>query len=533
SLEANRIVVGAPSPDDAADAATLVVDEALLEQTGFANVSLTANRRGLLVADGTDLELVQRNAVLNEGYLQLATGSAVPFAAQTIVRPILERGPVSLSLTSDLSTLLTIGDTAADLVFAPTATVRLDPEAQVTMTSEASLFFDGTLIAPSADVSLTVVSSPQVESVPLYRPTQQIRLGENSVIDTRGQVLIQPDDQGFRIGRVTDGGNVAIQAQLGAVIADPGSRVDVSGISGVLDLTIDDPVVRVPVRVTGRAGSIDVQAAEAIVLGGELLGRSAGTEDSEGGALSVTIDQNLRAIDVADPVVFPTFPDAPPRLVLTRSQAPVVLGRDTPLPGQLEGQATVSEAMIEDGGFAQVSLIARDYISNQVSVGGTIEVENGVDLSTSRSLTLAAATVQMNGGSASLNAPLVVLGSAQQPRRVTDVPATGNSVLNVSGNTLDLRGALTLGGIGDFNLTATDAVRLRGELPEALERELTGRLQTAGSVRIDAPLLYPTILSDYTFDLSGDTSTFTLLSDGAAAVPLSVAGSITVNARDI
>ena len=533
ALEANRIVVGAASDEDADDPSVLVIDEATLESGGFSEYAFTANRRGLLIADGTDLVLIQRNAQLDNDYLQRASGSALPFAAERVVRPILERGPVSLSLTSNLSTVVDPLSVVADVVWAPTARIELDPEARLDITSDASLFFDGTLIAPSANVTFAISNTPQSESVPLYRPTQQLRLGAGSLIDTRGRVLIQPDDSGYRLGRVTQGGSVAMAAQLGALITEAGSTIDVSGISGVLDLTLTDPIVRDPVRVTGRAGSIDLRAAEAMILNGDLLAQSAGTPDSEGGALSVVLDQGLRGVEASDLVVFPTFPTAPPRLTLTRDQATVVVGRDTPLPESLQGRANVSEALIENGGFAQVTLAARDYVPTGVSVGGAIVVQDGVDLATGRSIVLESATINMTGGEATLSAPLVVLGSAQLPRREDDPVVGGSGSLNVRGDTVDLRGTLSLNGVDNLNITARDDVRLRGELNESEARALTGQLRSEGSIMIDAQRVYPTVLSDYVFDLTGDASTFTLLSSAPATAPLSAAGSVVVNAADI
>lgn len=530
SLEANRIVLGA-EPD--ADPNTLILAPEFFEGRGFSAINLTSNRRGILINNDTPLALTQRNLALQDGYLQVATGSALPVRDAAILRPDLIRGPVSLFLTSTLSTVVDAQSVDADIVWDPSATIELDPEATVTLNSQSSVIFDGTLIAPSADVSLIVSNEPESAVVPLYRPTQQVRLGAGSLIDTRGRVLVLPDDSGYRRGRVTSGGRVTLAAQRGAVIAETGSRVDVSGISGVLDLTISDPVVLEPVRVTGAAGTIDVSAAEAIVLDGDLIGRSAGTADSEGGVLNVLLDQNLRGVDVTDPVVFPTFPTAPPRLTVSATRSPFVIGRDQPLPDVLEGQAFVSAPLIDNGGFARVSLGARDYISANVSVGGGIVIDNGVDVSVARSLVLDAAVIQMNGGTASFNAPYVVLGSSQQPRRDAGDPVAGTGQLVVSGQTVDLRGALTLNGVDQFDVLATDDVRLRGELPERLARELTGQLASAGSVSIAARRLYPGILSDYAIDLTGESSRFTLTSPAAADAPLSAAGRIAINARDI
>ena len=217
-----------------------------------------------------------------------ATGTALEDFTQLELLPAqLQEQPVDLTLTSDYK----FGD-ARDLTADELPVLSVGSGAQIlgevgasiTLASDTSLFVDGRIDAPAGQIALELDSS-----FSRYAPQQMIWLGPQAHLSARGAAVLTPNELGFRQGVVLDAGEISLQANYGSIVTTTGSRIDVDGVATTLDLATGAGGAITPTVIAGRAGSIQLTAAESILLQGELSGRAARAGDM-GGVLAVTLD---------------------------------------------------------------------------------------------------------------------------------------------------------------------------------------------------------------------------------------------------
>ena len=109
--------------------------------------------------------------------------------------------------------------------------IQTDPGAQVSLTGNTATIL-GSVIAPGGSITVKGASNSFnffAAGVPV--PTAVI--GPNAILSAAGTTVLTPNSLGFRTGSVLDGGTISIS---GNIVAEAGSRLDVSGATDTLDL---------------------------------------------------------------------------------------------------------------------------------------------------------------------------------------------------------------------------------------------------------------------------------------------------------
>ncbi|VAW78835.1 hypothetical protein MNBD_GAMMA13-93, partial [hydrothermal vent metagenome] len=241
----------------------------------------------------------------------------------------------------------------------------------------------------------------------------------------------------------------------------------------------------------------------------------------------------------------------------------------------LNGLAIIDPDRIIAGGFDTLSLAARQ--SDKFLAKGTVNngllfsrleaevrLRGDVQLALDAQLRIDAPILSSDGGTARLQAPYVLLGSTNESFRVSGNellnffdPTPGTGSLTVQAGLLDIIGFSSLQGFGPdpattsvqapVHLVSATDIRLRGiNLPAVggnigrvrnrLFSDYAGLLATATDTVLEASLVYPTTLSDFTLYVKNQTGNEVLRipgRPGRVAPPLSAGGKITLSAPTI
>ena len=275
----------------------------------------------------------------------------------------------------------------------------------------------------------------------------------------------------------------------GFLVTQAGSRIDASGTSGALDLYIGAGQYQRS-SVASAGGSIALTAAEGMQLNGSLRAASGAVGEVQGGELSIKLDAQRRV---------PLNPlDGAPgdrTVLVTASNAPIVLEPGSALPESLQGFARVSADAIEQGQFDFLTLAAANVVATDPATSEILSCaamaasssESGVELATRGRLTLDAASVGMAGahGSARLASSYVGLtrslsaGSGIALDRAAPAAVSGSGALTIEGNLIDLFGNVTLTGLE----SATVALDRRHPRPRRAQPDLAPLRGTTGEHR--------------------------------------------------
>ena len=525
---------------------------------GFGSYSLSANFGGLEVTSGTQLSPVQENFILPPDSL-LPSAPTLSGVAPLGVLPEIQRQPVDLSLSAQY--VSPIGGNAiavAEFATAPTlsldqgSSIVLDPLGKVSLTSNTSIFDDGSIVAPGGAVSMTVTAGLNESN---YIAGHQLWLGSDSIIDVSGTVQAVTNDLGQTQGTVLPGGSVTLTADRGAVEAQQGSFIDVSGTTGVLDIQqvqSNGATTFVPTTVASAGGSVSIQAAEAVLLSGTMSAASADPTTVANGSFSLVLDGNGRYANTPalpnDPVLPLDYQavDGAREIQIANTQAPVAIAAGADLPIGLDGQALVSSSALAAAGFDSVTLRAVSFnnsiIGAQPLVSGIIQFNGNVSLGAGRSLTLDAASFLSTGGKAAVSAPYVSLGQSQVlTQGGVGTTKSGTGTLTVYGDLIDLTGNTAFGGFSTVALDSTGDIRANGVVPKPpssgpLDSQAPGALTVSGELDLTAQQIYPSTLTSYSFTSgAGGSGDINIQQAAGTAAPtlLSAGGSLTFNAPDI
>lgn len=536
SLQANAFQIGG---DSTANANTVILNPTFFASGGFSSYALTANRDGIDVLAGQTLRLHQQNLQLKN--IQTASRadshSDVGTLTDIVDLPDYFRKKTDLSLTLAQSVLQSFHP--GYLRVGTGAQILGEPGASIALTSDNSLFVDGTLSAPGGSLKLTVKT---VSSRP-SDPTQSLWLGSSAqLLAPAARVKIE-NPRNLLLGTVWDAGSIVLDAERGAIIAAPGSIIDVSGAQFTHDYLVGTSeslsgFARRQVNAAG--GSIAVTAAEGIALYSDLLGTAAGP-DGRGGSLSIALNANRRG-DPSDSDGSATTFSYTPLEVQLLQQMPTwqnwQVGQS--LPVALAHKAWVAADTIDAGGFSSLALEARNLSkANIFSSAGSITFSSDVSLSLADALALNSTNLNLNNHHVDLTASSIKLGqSSNDPILQSSATATaGTGQLSLFGKFIELVGNLSLSNVAQTLLHSDGDVRLRSVIgqPSLTEsRQLAAaELQTAGNLRVNAAQIYPTTLSDYTFRLTGANSVFATGKTGDRTPVLSAGGTLRVIAANI
>ncbi len=520
------------APADIATSTQFVAPSWMFGSLGFSSYELTDTRRGLSIADDTQINLAAPYLLLDSTFTSRETGSDIySFSSEASDAQV--RTPTNLGLRHNFVARPDAVDFTVRV--GSRSSITADPLANVSITSSTAIFADGTIRAPAGNISLTLPEVPT--ALYGYNPRGAIWLGANASLSAAGVFVPGASALGLREGQVLPGGSVSLAANEGYIVMAPGSRIDVSGASAQIDVPRQ---ASSPLQVGSNAGSVTLVAEQGMVLGGELRAR-AGTDQAVGGSLTARVTDSVRDRS-GNPDLLSQFPtgDRSIRVAQQTAAFPAEFefGGDIDLKAE-NGIATFSVEQTSLGAFASTVLRADN----------SVQLAEGVALKQARSLQLDAPNLDVPGGGATLSAPYVALGHSVSARedaqifQLTPVASPGIGSLSVQADVIDLLGYIGLRGVGDTLLAASQAIRTRGvrspSLDPALANEtgqdiLSGALLAAGNITLRSPQTYPTSASSYR--IKTDTGAITI--DSASSTNghqgiLSAGGELSVEAPTI
>jgi filamentous hemagglutinin len=472
---------------------------------GFADINLRSNERGLLVESGTTINLQQRNRWLSDGALNVASGANVGSLSTVTVLPEYLRSAANLSLQASVNNLLT--DSAVHnsttflnvpgLTIEAGASINGDDGAMLSLTSNTRAIVDGALTAHAGTINITLDNTLPISEIP---NSQAIWLGSTARLDVSGVTALQPNAMGLRQGEVLDGGAVNIKAQRGAVIANQGSMIDVSGSSATLDIQNIGGIgaTSTPTVIASNGGTINVSASDAILLSGQMdahAGISSGS--ASGGTLRIKLDAASRSGNQSGMLL----PVESRRIVLSQASTPVSIAAGTTLPSTFANQARISSEQIADAGFATAVLTAETTSGvttpngpNEIA-SGRIEFDDNFNLNLSRALVLDAARITGNGN-VGISAAYVSMGHSTPVYQETSAAsAIGTGSFSANGAFVELVGSSSIDGFDAVNLFSSGDLRFRGVQQQAAST-ITGGLRTNADLTLRADQVYATTLSN-------------------------------------
>ena len=510
-----------PSLAELAQGPRWVLPAAWFSQLGFTDYNVRSTDGALTVAANTQLLLqAPYLALTHQARYQPSGAELSGFTSVENDRSL--RAPVNLSLNHFASQLKT------DLVLATGAQVSADPGASIRLASNQSILIDATIDAPSGTITVTSGSGTGAANQSLndYSDSLALWLGSNARLSSRGSVINTNNSKGLETGQVLSGGSIDLTTERGWFIAEEGAIVDVSGTSADLDLVSTDRIVRQ--RVSGDAGSIDIQARDGYVIDATLLGLPGGS-GARGGTLELGLDAGGR--DFSNIVGLPV----PTGLVVElRHDVGRLLGQNLKLGDSL---ATLRER----GLFDTADLAKGQFDSFTAQVGGRSKAVDGVvadvpgtlvfsgkqNLALGRSLTLDANIIQVSD-QVGLAAPYINIGSSDLS--FVDAPAATGGVGNLTLNAqwIDVVGRLAVSG------SATTLFDSQGDIRFIATGGRTtpygGAMNISGPVEFHADQLYPATATTYTVTAS---DTLSVTGGGQPGTVLSAGGDLTLRAPSI
>jgi filamentous hemagglutinin len=427
-----------------------------------------------------------------------------------------------------------------DIVMSSGSVIRTDPLGSIGFNGQTTAIL-GSIVAPGGNITIkggtnsTTLFSDQGHALPT------VQIGSNSLLSAAGTTLLTPNSLGFRLGSVLSGGTITVS---GNIVAEAGSRLDVSGASDVLDLppgasgalnttqqvTSD---LFVASRVDSNAGSIVLRGAQELFSDATFAGRAGGPSAQAG---SLTISSGRFTL-LAEPVTTPLD------VTMVVAQA----GPTIPAPFSGAGETAIGHVVVDENGDALAALghFSADNFNTSgmgsLVLEGTVQFAGSVTINAPRSISAATGGVIYGSADVNLNAPYVALGTGfqppLQPQQILSAfmssdsrpfffnPTHGGGALNVNAGLIDI-GNLSLQNIGSANLVARSG-DVRGD----------GTFDIAGDLSITAGQIYPPTSTtftlaayDYAVDGVNHQGSITIHGSGERQLPLSAGGQLNLEA---
>ncbi len=488
-------------------AGALNLDSDFVNRGGFSDIKLTG-RDGLTVADGVSLAPVQQTLELQPGYALQASGKRIEgFSKRVALEPRL-RKPVNLTLTAD-------SVARGDVRIGEGARIDLDDKAALAINAAHRIEIQGQIRSRGGDISATLNRSTDLA----FDPASAIWLGDQAVLDASGVARTYTDGRGLTQGNVLAGGKVALNAQVGYVVTESGSKIDVSGATPVR-LDVPNEAGGLGRNVGSDAGSIAIVAREGALLDGTLAARAGGAPN-RGGSFGLTLGDNATPSGAGHPTN--------PRVIALAEAVPAQATGLAPggaMPASVNGQARLGAAALEAAGFDRIALKSRD----------AIRLENGLDLGAGRALPLREVTldsprIETAGGDAALRADVLRLGNYDDGRQsVVNTATPGSGTFKADARLLELAGNQTLTGMANVGLKGKEEIRLAGVSVNGTRP--AGSLTSAADMVFHGAVVAPATYAQHAILAPGRRVEFTRNTDSPVQ-PLSALGSLKVEAGDI
>ncbi|KFL53758.1 filamentous hemagglutinin [Burkholderia pyrrocinia] len=470
------------------------------------------------------------------------------------------------------------------------ASIHADAGASVGLGSPTQVTVLGSIVAPGGSITLSADGGGTYAQAGQFNTgflsaSQSVWLGADALLDVSGTALANPLAAPVKIGattvvpnsgKVLPGGSVTMSSDKGYVVAQAGSKIDVSGTSANFDrLQANGTYASQPVW--SDAGSITLLAANGLFADATLAGHP-GAAQARGGTLTILPHQNDGASGTAlvvrqDGTLVPAglapgqdftsaidpttgLPIGQPTGViqfaadrLTGSGiANLVLGSATPpnLFGVsstqmlFAGDVTLSlpESVTLNAG--RIAAIGMGQLSTLLST--PVRKPDGT-IASAVDAVLAQAPQTPLGTTVEIDAPYVALSGPfiqTQAPKFKPVATLSDATLNVNASFIDLKNQLQLNNFSHANFTSGGDIRLSST--NAGQTLTPGILYTPGDLTFKAAGLYPATGSTFIVDAVGPTdpatgkpapTTVTFASNGASSTPLSAGGTLLVDATNI
>lgn len=543
TLQAPRVVVGGANPGGN----VLWVDEEFFTRGGFH--SFTLSGIGARDAAGNFLPAVdiRPGFVLNPvAWSRLAR----PFGAGgmpeyfTVLKPEGMRPAINLTfqgLGAQDSFNSGVVLARGEVRLGTGAVISTDAYGEVTFSGQTVLLA-GSVFAPGGKITATGSAVfPQDAKTPAFERTTLL-LASTAHLSTAGKLLELPDTLGYgrRLGVVVPGGTISL---AGNIVARAGSRLDVSGAVGTLDVSpwvaglLDQPKVdsstaltrptllaqTVPVTLGSDGGTIRLTGRSFLFFDGELIGH-AGNSKARGGRLYVSSGRFYEAGTART--------SADINLVVTQGGASLPSGATGLGLGEVPRDS--GGGLLQQMGYFSVNGAMRGGFS-EVSLGGNVDFRGPVSLQVDGAIQVGTGGVIRADNRVLLSAPYVALGQTfrgpQNPEdsqpifTQTDTagtttpyyfsPTTGTGRLDVRARLIEV-GNLSLSNIGQATLEA-----LRGDIRG------DGTFQMSGSLLLRAGQIYPTTATSFSlivYDTATESGSIRIERSGSVALPFSAGG---------
>ncbi|KVT19849.1 filamentous haemagglutinin family protein [Burkholderia ubonensis] len=474
------------------------------------------------------------------------------------------------------------------------ASIHADAGASIGLGSPAQVTVLGSIVAPGGSITLSADSKGAFAQTGQFgtgfmSPGKSVWLGADASLDVSGTALANPLAAPVKIGgtavvpntgKVLPGGSVTLSSDTGYVVAQAGSRIDVSGAAANFDqLQANGTIASQPVW--SDAGAITLSAANGLFVDATLAAH-AGAAQARGGTLSILPHQNDGATGTA--LVVRQGGTLVPAGLAPGQDFTSALDPTTGLPiGQPTGVIQFAVDRLSGSGIANLVLgDAASFPPSGVPVppilfAGDVKVAlpESVTLNTGRIAavgmgqlsTLLSTPARMPDGTITsavdallaqppqaplgttveIDAPYVALSGpalTSQSPRFNPVAALSDATLNVNASFIDLRNQVQLNNFGQANFTSSGDIRL-GSTNASQSRAsglAPGILYTPGNLTFKAADLYPATGATFIVDAVGPTdpatgkpapTTVTFASNGASGTPLSAGGALLVDATNI
>lgn len=486
---------------------------------------------------------IAANTVINPvalSYLLQANGTLAP-----VQQPQGIRSAVSLAFSS-VGVVDNAGATAVrgDLLMEEGAVIRTDPGASVSFNGQTVSIL-GQVYAAGGTISVSGKSDSSGVFNDTSKALATVHLGAHSVLSAAGTTLLTPNNYGYRIGSVLDGGKINVSGNIVAdgeirdvngVVLAPGAILDVSGASDTLDYLPGytgassstaanfGSARMVSKYVESNGGSITLAGGQFLYSDATLLG-AAGGSSATGGTLNISSGRFTGG-----------YPQKPEEvtLVVKQSGATMQAGQSQIIGHQILGS---DGSILASNGYFTADQFASGGFDNLV-LGGTVQFKGAVQISAKGSLTVGSGGVLQADSTVDLSGAYVSIGTAfhspYAPNAQSNsfsvagspyffAPTYGTGKLNVKADSLIDIGNLSLLSIGSATFVANTG-DIRGD----------GTLNIAGDITMQAGQVYaPTAVNFnvFAYDHGATKGSVTILPSSVGAVrqtPLSAGGGINI-----
>lgn len=578
--------------------------ESFFARQGFGKYVLNAYYDAT-VAPGATVGVTQLNRIPEAALQQAGTGANLSSGGLTSIGQLdaYHRQATSLVLTGgNYTSWLTSADAAPTypgvtgaVTLSEGASIHADAGSSIGLGSPTQVTVLGTIVAPGGSITLSADGAGTFAQTGQFNTgarssSQSVWLGSDATLDVSGTAVANPLAAPVKIGgttvvpntgKVLPGGSVTLSSDTGYVVAQAGSKIDVSGASTNFDqLQANGTYASRPVW--SDAGSMTLLAANGLFADATLQAHP-GAAQARGGTLTILPHQNDGATGTALVVrqdgtlapaglapgqdfasaIDPTtgLPIGQPTGVLQFSAdrlkgsgiANLVLGSDTPpnlfgvspTPILFAGDVTLSLPESVSLNAGRIAAIDMGQLSTLLSTP-PIRKPDGT-IASAVDAVLAQAPQAPLGTTVEIDAPYVALSGPliqSQAPKFNPVAALSDATLNVNASFVDLKNQFQLNNFAHANFMSSGDIRLSSTNASQTQAPglAPGILYTPGDLTFKAADLYPSTGSTFVVAAVGPTdsstgkpapTTVTFASNGESGTPLSAGGTLLVDATNI